>query len=491
MSNIQKKLFTNILILVLVNFLIKPFWTFGIDIKVLNTIGADSYGFYYAVFNFTFLFHIFIDIGINQYHNREIARTPEKLMLQYSQLLNLKIFFSFIYIFITFTIAFFYYGYEELRFKLLLILGINQIIHSFILYNRANFTALFKFKLDSFFSVFDKLMSIIIVGYILWLSPISGSLKIDFKLEYFIYAQTFSLIVSLIVSTLILVYKEKPQWQKVNFNTFVPYLKQTLPYAVAVLLMALYTRIDAVMIEKLLPETGDYQAGVYAAGYKILDAVNQIPYLFGIFIIPVFARMLKYNENFKPIFFAALKMLLTLSIGFTIVSLFWGKDILTLLYPEHYKDIWFDSYILLAFSFNTAVLIYTTGGLLTANNNLIAISKMSIVCIAINVILNYIFILKDGAAGASLATLITQASMAIMQIVLVVKLWEFHFSIKYFLYFFVYTALLSISSYFLQGNLMNIVIVVFLAIIVALALNLVEWKIFLQNKQLNKSLNSK
>ena len=82
MSNIQKKLFTNIFILVLVNLLIKPFWTFGIDIKVLKIIGAESYGFYYAVFNFTFLFHIFIDIGINQFHNREIARTPEKLMLQ-------------------------------------------------------------------------------------------------------------------------------------------------------------------------------------------------------------------------------------------------------------------------------------------------------------------------------------------------------------------------------------------------------------------------
>ncbi len=491
MSNIQKKLFTNIFILVLVNLLIKPFWTFGIDIKVLKIIGAESYGFYYAVFNFTFLFHIFIDIGINQFHNREIARTPEKLMLQYSQLLNLKLFFSFIYIIITFSVAYFYYGYEVLRFKLLLILGVNQIIHSFILYNRANFTALFKFKLDSFFSIFDKLLSIIIVAYIFYLSPIKNSLELDFKLEYFIYAQTFSLLVSLIFSTSILVFKENPKWQKLDLKIFIPYLKKTLPYAIAVLLMALYTRIDAVMIEKLLPETGDYQAGVYAAGYKILDALNQIPYLFGLFIIPVFAKMLKHNENFKPIFFAALKILLSISIGFTIVSLFWGKDILQLLYKDLYRDTWYNSYILLVFSFNTAVLIYTTGGLLTANNNLIAISKMSIVCIVINIVLNYIFILKDGAAGAALATLITQASMAVMQIFLVLKLWKFKFAIKYFLYFFVYTLLLSISSYFLQGNLLNIVIVVFLGIIVALALNLVEWKIFLQNKQLNKSLNSK
>ena len=90
----QKKLFANILLLVLINFLIKPFWTFGVEIKVLNTVGADVFGFYYAVFNFSFLFHIFIDVGINQFHNREIARTPEKFLTQFSQLFNLKIFFS-------------------------------------------------------------------------------------------------------------------------------------------------------------------------------------------------------------------------------------------------------------------------------------------------------------------------------------------------------------------------------------------------------------
>jgi len=481
MSKIQKKLFSNIFLLVLINFLIKPFWTFGVEIKVLNTVGADTFGFYYAVFNFSFLFHIFIDIGINQFHNREIARSPEKFIHQFSQLFNLKIFFSLVYVLVTFVAAYIV-RYNEAQFKLLIILGFNQIIQSFVLYNRANFTALFRFKLDTFFSVFDKLLSIVICVYIFYFSAIKDSLSTDFKIEYFIYAQTISLIISFVFSFAILFFTEKMNWLRIDFSTFLPYLKKTLPFAVAVLLMTLYTRIDAVMIERLLPETGDYEAGVYAAGYKILDALNRIPYLFASFLIPVFSRLLKDKEDFMPIFSAALKMLLAISIGATIVTIFWGNDVLEMMYKD-YNSEWLPSFMYLIFSFNTAILIYITGSLLTANNNMIAISKMSVVALLINIVLNYILIKQDGAAGASLATLITQASMAVMQIGLVLKLWKFKFSIQYFIKFIVYTLLLTVFAYFLQVNIYYIAFLVVLALGLALAMNLIEWRMFLKPKE--------
>tara|TARA_B110000037_G_C17095406_1_gene495792 strand:- start:401 stop:1861 length:1461 start_codon:yes stop_codon:yes gene_type:complete len=486
MSKIQKKLFNNILLLVLINFLIKPFWTFGVEIKVLNTVGADAFGFYYAVFNFSFLFHIFIDVGINQFHNREIARTPEKFLTQFSQLFNLKIFFSFLYIIVT-LIAAYVVRYNEAQCKLLVILGLNQIIQSFVLYNRASFTALFRFKLDTFFSIFDKLLSIIICVFIFYFSPIKDSLSVDFKIEYFVYAQTFSLLMSFVLSFSILLFSEKMNWLKLEFTSFLPYLKKTLPFAVAVLLMTLYTRIDAVMIERLLPDSGAYQAGVYAAGYKILDALNRIPYLFASFLIPVFAKLLKDKEDFKPIFSAALKMLLVISIGATVVSLFFGADILALMYTDYTPE-WNSSFIYLILSFNTAVLIYVTGGLLTANNNLITISKMSLIALFINIVLNYFLIKQNGAAGASLATLITQSAMALMQIVLVLKVWKFNFSIQYFIKFCVYTLVLVLASFYLQSNWKNIAIIVFLALVMSFAMNLVEWKMFLRNKKVNSEL---
>jgi len=483
MSKTQKQLFSNIFLLVLINFLIKPFWTFGIDLKIQNSVGADVYGFYTAIFNASFLFHIFIDVGINQFQNREVARDPKKLLLQFSQLFNLKIFFSIVYIAITFFAAYIM-RYSEQHYRLLIILGINQIIQSFILYNRSNFTALFRFKLDTFFSVFDKILSIAICYYIFYVSDLKDTLPASSKIEYFIYAQTFSLIISFIFSFLIIAFTEKIKWLKPDLQTFFPYLKKTLPFALAVLLMTIYTRIDAVMIERLLPDSkgimsGNYQTGIYAAGYKILDALNRIPYLFASFLIPVFAKLLKDKEDFKPIFSAALKMLLAISIGTTIVTIFWGEEILEKMYVDYTKE-WYPSFKYLIFSFNTAILIYVTGSLLTANNNLIAISKMSVVAIFINIVLNYFLILKMGAEGASLATFITQLSMAIMQIALILKLWKFKFPIQYILKFCVYTLLLTIFAYYLQVNLYYIGFLVLVALILSLAMNLIEWKIFLK-----------
>lgn len=50
----KKKFVTNLAFLIGVNLLIKPFWIFGIDRTVQNSVGAVDYGIYYALFNFPF-----------------------------------------------------------------------------------------------------------------------------------------------------------------------------------------------------------------------------------------------------------------------------------------------------------------------------------------------------------------------------------------------------------------------------------------------------
>ena len=59
MSN--RQFISNITFLVFVNLIVKPFWIFGIDRTVQNAVGAEQYGTYFALFNFTMLFHILLD----------------------------------------------------------------------------------------------------------------------------------------------------------------------------------------------------------------------------------------------------------------------------------------------------------------------------------------------------------------------------------------------------------------------------------------------
>lgn len=65
--------------MVFVNFLIKPFWVFGIDRTVQNRLGEADYGLYFAIFNFTYLFQILLDFGFQNYNNREVAADNSKI----------------------------------------------------------------------------------------------------------------------------------------------------------------------------------------------------------------------------------------------------------------------------------------------------------------------------------------------------------------------------------------------------------------------------
>ena len=86
----QKKFVTNLAFLLAINLLIKPFWILGIDRAVQNTVGAAHYGSYAALFNFSFLFNILLDLGITNYNNRNIARHSHLLQKHVSGIIVMR-----------------------------------------------------------------------------------------------------------------------------------------------------------------------------------------------------------------------------------------------------------------------------------------------------------------------------------------------------------------------------------------------------------------
>lgn len=464
--------------LVAANLLIKPFWILGVDLQVQNVVGAETYGLFYAVFNFSFLFHILLDIGINQFNNREIAQSPEKLSDFFGNLLFLKLLLSFIYLLVTFSIAS-QIGFGAFQMKLLAFLAINQVFYSGILFARSNFTALHWFKWDIFFSILDRLLAIVICVLLIYTTFFAE----EFKIEHFVYAQTFALGVSAVSSLFVLLLKANVTWPTFNYVALKSLLKQSFPYALAVLLMSIYMRVDAIMIERILPETGQLEAGIYAAAYRLLDAANMIPFLFASILIPVTARFLKEKKAFQPLMNASLNFLLCISILTAIVVYFFGKDILKLLYVES-TDYWFYTFILLFVVFNFTCINYIFSGFLTAAGKLIYISKVGVVALIINVTLNYFLILKYGAAGAALATLITQVVIAIGNISYTVLNWDIQYPLKnafkLLFYALILTALAHFIPQFIDFWIYNLFIISLIAVILAFALRLINKEILFQ-----------
>ncbi|MBK8806455.1 MAG: oligosaccharide flippase family protein [Bacteroidales bacterium] len=291
----KRLFFTNLLLLLLLNLLIKPIWIFGVDLTVQNTVGVEKYGAFASIFSFTIIFNILLDFGITNFNSRNIARHSQLLQKYFSNILILKFFLGFLYALVCISIAFIT-DWGAAEFRLLMFLIFNQFLLSFILYLRSNLSGLHLFKTDSIISVTDKSIMIAICSVLL-LHPAT---KNNFSIEWFVYVQTAGYLTTFLITFFIVKSKISKLTLRFDKRFMILILKQTFPYALLVLFMAIYMRTDIVMIEQLLPD-GDYQAGVYAQSYRILDAVAMYAYLFATLLLLIFSRMLKNNESVKQL----------------------------------------------------------------------------------------------------------------------------------------------------------------------------------------------
>jgi O-antigen/teichoic acid export membrane protein len=438
---LRRKFLTNLVLLIFLNLLIKPFWIFGIDRTVQNIVGAEEYGLYFSLFNFSLLLNIILDFGITNYNNRNIAQNQQLLSKSLSSIVVLRFMLAVVYFIFTLAAAMLI-GYELRQIYILVFLVFNQFIASFILYLRSNLSGLHLFKTDSIISVLDRTLMIIICSLLLW----GGFLKSEFRIEWFIYAQSVAYLVALLI-TLVVVYG-KADFLKLNFDRayFIAILKKSYPFALLTLLMAFYFRIDSVMLERMLPN-GKEQAGIYAQAYRILDAVAMFAFLFAGLLLPMFSRMIKQKESIDQLTFFSLFLLIVPVLGITSASFFYRGEIMDLLYHQHVasSSIIFGVLIL---SYVGIATTYIFGTLLTANGSLKQLNLMAGAGVILNISLNLILIPRYYALGAAIASLATQTFTAIIQVFLSFAIFKFKFSSKRIYQILLFVVVLLLISFF-------------------------------------------
>ena len=166
----KRKFVSNLILVLFLNLLIKPFYILGIDAEVLKITELNqqgSYGSYFSLLSLTFVLNIFLDLGLNNFNTRNIAQNTQLLTKHFSSIFSLRLILGIIYLIILLVVGF-CLGYSNYQIKWLLVLGFNQILVAIILFFRSNLSALLHFKKDSIISVTDRLLLIIFCGLILW-----------------------------------------------------------------------------------------------------------------------------------------------------------------------------------------------------------------------------------------------------------------------------------------------------------------------------------
>ncbi|PHR22500.1 MAG: hypothetical protein COA38_18070 [Fluviicola sp.] len=415
----QRKFLSGLALMLVLNLLIKPIAIFGIDAKVQNLVGSEQYGIYFSLLSFSFLFNILLDLGISNYTSKHVAQYPKVAVSYLGKILVLRVVLLLLYAIVSFSIALIL-GWGKFEIYLLSFMVLNQFFVTLIAFARSYFNGMLMFKTEAFLSVLDRLLLIVFCGSLLYF-PVTQK---EFQIEWFVWVQTLCYGLSVLVAFALLLRKTGIPTLSFRSNFSIALIRKSIPYALLILLMMIYTRVDSVMIERL-HDNGKMEAGFYAQGFRLFDALFMFAMIFTGLLYPIFSKQLIQKKNFKPILASATKLLLggTMALAiilyfnaWTILSWIYDNDILSSLVPFQL--------LMLGFVGMAANLLF--GTLLTANGSLKFLNSVSAIGILINIGMNVFLIPKYGASGAAFATLITQGSVSAVQLIYCV----YHFSLK-------------------------------------------------------------
>ena len=421
----QKKLLSGLFWVLLANLLVKPFWILGVEVGVQNAVGNEMYGFYFSIFNLSYILNILLDLGITNFNTRNIAQHPQLITKHLSGLFGIKVCLLALYLVVTFTVgALMGYGSEE--FRLLAWLTLCQFLNSLILYLRSNFEGLMLFKWDSLFSVLDRVLMIFICSCLLW-SP----LREGFNIYWFVYAQAIAYGLTALLAFAVIARKAKfsplaPQGRRPQFTFhlspafFLVILKKSAPFALLVLLMASYNRIDPILLRRL---ASDADAGIYAGAFRLLDALTMVAYLVSVPLLPVFSKLCKEKESVTDVILIVFWPMMLFAVGVSVVCVLWAEPLMNLLYHER-GVLYVPVFRVVIFGIIPIGLTYIFGTLLTAGGYLRQLNIFAATTLVLNVVVNLLLIPRFGATGSAWASLTAQTFMALAQFVLAIHLFR-------------------------------------------------------------------
>jgi O-antigen/teichoic acid export membrane protein len=401
---LQKSFFRSLLLLVVVNLVVKPVWIFAIDRSVQNIAGFAEYGHYFSLLNLCIVLNVLVDLGISAYFNREVASRQAEGVLLFSQALQGKLLLSLFFTAVVLAVAWLT-GIRDLR--LLLLLVCLQVGSSLLLFIRAYLTAEQLFRQDAIISITDKLFVILTVGALILFPAYTGGVSIT----RFALLQIAGIMVSILLGVFML-FRRVPGFR---LHAFRPWRRElflsSLPFALNVFLMTVMYRADGFLLERLHP-SGATEAGIYAAGYRLLDAFNMVGYLMAGFLLPFIARHWPRLRHIAPVILACRHLLVLGSFWVASFALAAPEYLARLLYhrDEPYT-VFVISMVLQALPALSMVHIY--GTTLTATRNIRTFLWISLVFAALNLLLNLVFIPVYGAIACALVAVGTQVAYAL------------------------------------------------------------------------------
>jgi O-antigen/teichoic acid export membrane protein len=441
----------NLLWLQAINWLVKPLWILWIERTVQVQLGNEWYGNYFVHFNTGLLFAVLLDAGLNSYIAREVAASGR--MKHPRRMLFFRLILGGIYVFL---VALFAWK-QNLDWRILGFVVLNQILASLVLIQRSVLQGRHLFVSDGFLSVADRFVAILASAYFLYGS--GGSFNGLNGIVVFLIAQTAGYSFALLIGTYFLRFKNAVHVRDSlsDGTSWMDWFSEVKWYVLMALFMSVFTRIDALMIRNYSSDNGLIQAGLYAQGYRLLDAALIFSTLLSTQLLPLFSQKLAKKENAGDLVWGSFRLVLWVGLSASVVAFTFGDWILKLLYKEDTREVSYWIFSFLMTSFIPMAAIHVFGTFVTAMGKLKWLTGAAILGMMVNAGFNYWLVPKLGAAGAALVCLLTQSLFVMMCFRLALKSeyfgWRRAFTIKTLV---VFSGFILFVSKFLQKRSIDI-----------------------------------
>ncbi len=372
-------------------------------------LGPERYGIISFALAFTSIFGVFTDLGLNTLTVREVARNKNLADKYLGNLLLLKSILVILAVFVI-VVAINLMDHDKSTIEVVYLISLSIVI--------AAFTGVF----NSFFQAFERIEYVSIGSLLSSVFMLLGAfyaINRGFGLLGFACIYIFSSIMVFAYTLFISKRSLLTNGLKIDLGMVWPTIVEALPFGLTSLSGMIYTYTDSIILSSL---QGNEVVGWYNASYRLVLMLLFIPNVINIVIFPVMSRFFTSSPSFMKLLYGKyLKFMLILCIPMGIGTTLIADKIIMFVFGVAFAK----SIIALQILVWTIVLTFAGAAfvkLLESTNRQRIITKISLICVVVNVLLNLLLIPKFSYVGSSIATVVTELVLVSSVIVFTYRL---------------------------------------------------------------------
>ena len=370
-----------------------------VGIWVARYLGPSKYGVLSYAQSFVGLFSAIATLGLDGIVVRELVKYPEKEKELLGTAFILKLFGAVLTLIVIY-IAIHFTSNDVYTNRLIFIIASAVIFQSFNVIDMY-----FQAKVMSKYAVFANSFSLLLSSFVKIMLIIN-----DAPLIAFAWAVLFDSFV-MVSGYIYWYFKVKKEFflRKIKFNLELAksLLKDSWPLILSGMVIAMYMRIDQVMIKEMLDNKA---VGNYAAAVRLSEAWYFIPMVISSSLFPAIINAKKQSEE---LYYARLQrlydLMVWLAIAIALPMTFLSDWVVNLLYGSQYSEA--GSVLKIHIWAGLFVALGLVRGRWIISENLQKYTPIYLVTgLIVNIVLNYYFIQIYGIKGAAYATLFAQSA---------------------------------------------------------------------------------